>query len=371
MICPQCKTRNPEGSLLCSRCGHSLASAGVQSSFETPVAPGTNNPAPVNFVPMAMTSGGAVEEGTPYKASGRLNASGVPRLLVAGLVSAIVVGVIYAFISRFFNLLIVFPLAAGFLVGLGLTFAVTAGKVRNGKITAVVAVLAGLLMMGVVDFATAMSERAEMIDAFTQSEVADLATPANGKAPSPAQLATLEKTTRAEISGALTPLRTFALYEIIAAEAGTSIGRPGSGSGIPIQGVFYYLLRAFELLLVAGVSAAVATGAANAPFCENCQKWHQEESVLKRHPGQNALVAEKISARDWNGLMDVPPGEAPDDKNVTTVKITHCPDCSSGTLSATSLGATAPPEFAQINIAPASTQTLRQKASAANAPTTG
>ena len=280
--------------------------------------------------------------------------------------SALVVGLIYYFVSQFINLIFIFPIIAGALVGFLMATAVKGGEVRNPKMAGTFAVVAALLMMGTMHLARAWSVRPDMIDAFTQGEIEDMASANSGGAkPSPAQLAALEKTTRAEVAGYLTPWKTMFIYESLAAEEGTSIGRAGSSSSssnLPIKGKLYWLLRIGELLAVVLVSAAIAAGAAGEPFCESCKRWQQEEQVLKVHPVQNAQLWEKIGARDWDSLMALKPEQETDDKNVTTVKVTHCPDCQSGTIGATSAGGQVPAEFERRIIAPDSTRVLLEKA---------
>ena len=366
MHCPHCKTENSPGSLLCSKCGRSLTSdLSGASAFDAPVA-ASSTASPVVSLNKPLTSGEVAAEGTTYQPSGRSAPGAVPKLLLAGLISGLVVGAVYAGITQFFSLLILFPLIAGFLVGLGVQRGVKSGKIRNPKMVGVVGALAGLLMMGAADFTSAMINRGDMIAGFAASENEDLGTKtqdAKGATVemTPTQLAAREQTLRDDYSKGFTPLRTLVIYEMIDAAAGTSIGRPGSGGGIPIQGKLYYLLRAFEILLVMGVASAVASGAASEPFCENCDKWEDDKEVLKVHPSQNAELWDKINARDWNGLMETVPATGIDEKNVTKVKITHCTDCGNGTISATSAGGTVPAEVNNIVLAPASTRALLEK----------
>ena len=372
MTCPQCKTQNPEGRLLCSRCGHSLSASSPANASAFSASATAPNSVAIN--PAATLGSSVVEEGTPYKASGRWNAPGLLRLIAAGIVAALVVGVIYHLISQFINLIVIFPLIGGALLGFAIAMAVRGANIRNPFLVGTVAALAGLLMMGTMHTVRSLAARGDMIEGFTQSEMAAMPTTARGKdgktvKMTDAQIAAAEQGLRKEISDYLTPWNTVQVYESLAAQAGTSIGR--SSSGIPIQGNFYWALRIGEVLLVMLASAAIASQAASAPYCENCQKWQEDKTVMKAHPSQNALLAQSIAARDWNGLMETPPGEATDEKNITTVKVTRCPDCNAGTLDVTSLGGSSPPEFKQINIAPDSTKVLVEKANAANAPGTG
>ena len=371
MRCPQCQTKNSPGSLLCSRCGAALNAQSAtpnQTAFDAPPS------GAVSLDKSAPLSGVPVQEGAPYKASGIWNAPGLFVICFAGLVSALVVGLLYHFVSQWFNLIIVFPLIAGALVGFGIALAVTKANIRNPKLVGTVAVVAGLLMLGTMHLARAWSLRGPMIDDFTTQLAAEAPQTkiVGGKevALSPAELGAQQAQIRSRLEKQATPLAMLLIYEESAAEVGTTIGRPGSGGGIPIKGVFYWLLRGTELLLVVLASAAIASGAAGEPFCEGCKKWQEDKTVMKIHPAQNALLAQSIAARDWNGLMDTPQGAATDEKNITTVKVTRCPSCNTGTLSATSLGAPAPPEFSRIVIAPTSTQTILAKANSVEAPGT-
>ena len=222
MLCPHCKTENSPASLLCKNCGASLTDAATQAANTQPVSLHKSSlDAPSGGIPITENAMGADSngEGAPYKASGRYESSGVPLLIVAGIVSAILVGLLYFFVSQFINLILIFPLIAGALVGFGITFAVRAGKIRNPKLVGTVAVLAGLLMMNTMHMARAWSARPDMIDGFSQLEIEDAAASAkaSGTALTPQQLAALEKNTRAEIAGIMTPFRTLTIYEQLAA----------------------------------------------------------------------------------------------------------------------------------------------------------
>ena len=237
--------------------------------------------------------GAPVDETAPYRPSGRWNLAGLVLLAFAGAVAAVLVGLLYFFISQYINFIIIFALVAGGLVGGLMTIAVKRAYLRNPKLVGCVAFASGLLMMGTMHMARAYSTRPLMIDEFVSTEIADLNA---AKKMAPAQQTKVEQDLRSDISAYLTPWRTFVIYEQIAGESGSSLGRGGSSSsaGIPIQGKVYWALRIAEILLAALACAAIASSAASEPFCEACDKWQEKEQLLRVHPRQNDGMWDKI-----------------------------------------------------------------------------
>lgn len=384
MRCPRCKTENLAGSLLCVRCGASLSASSDSSQkiATTPVIPAPLSQAPTTptsqvapqvqsapTTPSAPFSAGLsqdvqrFEEGSKYQPSGRMNASGLPMMIAAALLGALVVGVVSGVISRWINLIFISPLLTGLGAGAILSLAIASGKVRNPKLAGAVAVVMALLTLGTMHFTRAMMLRGDMVSGLTQSMMGSMPPSMKGKdgkmhAVTPAERGQMETQVQGVIEHELTPWRTLVFYEEIAAQAGTSISHNGVGTGVPVKGNFYWLLRAVEAGALLLACVAVASGAAAKPFCEACDGWHKKVDILKVHPTQNAELWQKIGAKDWDNLLKTPVGQTTDSKNLTTLSVTSCEKCGSGTLDATSTK-TVPNDFKSRQISPESTRFLR------------
>ena len=67
------------------------------------------------------------------KPSGRVPASGLALLLLVALTSALVVGWLYHFTARFFDLVIISSFVVGFLVGFPITLAARPARCRPSR----------------------------------------------------------------------------------------------------------------------------------------------------------------------------------------------------------------------------------------------
>lgn len=291
-----------------------------------------------------------------------MGASGLPLMLVAGVLATLVVGIVSGFISRWINLIFFSPLITGLCAGGILALAISSGKVRNPRVAGVLALLVGISTLGMTHFTRAMSLRGDMVDGITQSEMSMIPAQIKGKdgkmhSLTPAERSQLETKLHSVIESELTPWRTLRLYEEVSAQAGTSLKHNGVGTGVPVKGNFYWLLRAVEAGALILGCIAIAIGAASKPFCEPCDNWHKKTDVLKVHPTQNGELWEKIGAKNWGELLQTPVGQNTDSKNLTTLSVTSCEKCGSGTLDASST-AKVPDEFKSRQLSPESTRFL-------------
>jgi hypothetical protein len=310
----------------------------------------------------AFAQSSEYEEGTPYKASGRVEPAGVPMLFFGSLVVGLLTGALYCVISNFLDLLIVFPIAFGLLGGALLGGIVKVGKIRSSKLAGACGLLAGLLIFGVVEVGHAYMQREEMVNAMTDYSVEQVQASnmdQNGKPiPIPdTELATLRTQAHDSWEKTMTPYRTVRLYEVLSAESGMTVKHNGVGTGVKFSGMAFWVMHGIELVCTALACMVVAAGTAKDPFCERCGQWQNSTSVLKVHPIQNKQLLEKVDARDWKGLIQTPAGGTMDNKTQTTVNVTKCPTCGCGTIGITSTQ-TVPQKYSHINIGPDSVLTL-------------
>lgn len=369
--CPHCRKANAEGSLLCSNCGQSLTTneplpaaqaggvAAVNPSLSVPVNSTFSPPMPAAGA--TLLSGQLMQEGAPYKTSGRFEVTSIPLLLMGIVLAGLIMGVLYGLITNFFSIVFIFPAAGGLCAG-GLVYKFNSlAKNRNVPLAAIAGLLAGFFTMGTAEFSHAWVARPAMVQDISDSILTEVVQKATGNpnadltAIPPAELTKLQGLARKVAEKELTPWTTLVYFEQASAAVGTTIKHNGAGSGVTVAGNWFWLLSAVELIIMMVCAAIVGLSSAQRPFCESCSAWHKETQVLRAHPMQNRLILDKIRARDWTGLLEIPAGATIDSKNASTVSVTKCAGCGQGTVSVVS---TTPVYFVRQNLSPESTRSL-------------
>lgn len=182
-----------------------------------------------------------------YRHSGRIGPLGIPLMVIGGVVSAVVLGAIYAYGLAWIPLIYAaLALTAGLGAGVGLVVGICGkvGNVRNPLMIGIFALLAGLVAL-----ATAWS-----FDA-------------TAKFPG-------------EFEGPiLDPELMKAWVEFCYAEGTWGLGKAGAA----VSGGFLACVWLVETLAILGLSFVVArmiTG--STPFCEQCMKWTSPQSDYAR-----------------------------------------------------------------------------------------
>ncbi|MEP3479869.1 MAG: hypothetical protein ABJZ55_11525 [Fuerstiella sp.] len=173
-----------------------------------------------------------------YRHSGRIGPLGIPLMVIGGLVSAIILGAIYAYGLAWIPLIYAaLALTAG--LGAGIGFVVgTCGKLGNVRNPLIIGIFG--LLAGLVGLATAWC-----FDA-------------TAKFPE-------------DIQGPILDAQTLERYVKSCYENGTwGLGNAGAA----VSGVFLGCVWAAEALTILGLSFVVARMVtASTPFCEQCMKW--------------------------------------------------------------------------------------------------
>lgn len=351
--CPHCGAGNPREQRVCLKCARSLA---AEDAFASSTAGGSSQPAlhsigaaslvdtiyptnsqyqtgipaePTVASPLPMLANAQpIEDGAPYKTSGKVSAATAGKMLVTTLLASIAVGVLWHFVGRFVDLVIIFPMLAGGIVGGIVTLIAKAGMSRSTKLALLCGLLVGPLTYGTKLVCNAYATRPEMVQGFSQSIAPPGATPA--------QQAQVQQ----QVEALLTPAETIRVYMIVMAKYGVTLKSSHSSStsgGTRISGHGYWVLLGVETLAVSLCALALLWSAASEPFCEGCQKWHGKSVVMQANPGQNSLIADAIRARNWGQFVGIQPGSW-NNKAVTTVTLSRCEGCNGATLKTASTG---------------------------------
>ncbi len=220
---------------------------------------------------------------------GTAKSGAVLMVLIVTLISSIVVGAALMFSSQYFYLLLIQPGFAAFLVALVVTLAIKQGKVRNAGIGLMAAVVAVVGLYGsyryftYVDFRLfAASDIQQAEPSLTNSEVRFVI-----------DQFLLEETGS---SGFLGFIRLEAAEGMTISRA-TSVG----GSGLGLNEFFTVGYWILEILFIGFILLAMVSGATNAPFCTDEDKWlrYNTTGYVKREDSEtffNALQAGNINA---------------------------------------------------------------------------
>ena len=253
-----------------------------------------------------------------------------PSITAAGLLSlflvvpaALVVGVVYHFIGQHLDLVIIFPLLAGACVGGVLAARSKKHKIRSKSALVAFGVLGGLLCFSARWAGDIAQAREEFIPIRAQKLSGG----------NPALAAKLE----APLRRVWTPLRFAKVYLKYAEKEGTTISDVGASSSSvhnsAITGTGFWLLTAFDALLMCGAAAGVGLKQASSPFCVPCDSWYGIESAVSRlHPNQSNDAAKLASSGQWAGLGGLRSAGATA-KSHCDILLSKCPGCANGHLS--------------------------------------
>jgi hypothetical protein len=264
----------------------------------------------------------------PYKASGNSESGAIPVLVLGALAVGVIVGAVESWVSQWFSLLIIFPLAIGGAVGVFAAFQVERGMVRAPLLAALIGFLGGLAGQGTVhvvdytrfrsDFLTSLEDRRQ---AFIGEHSDDEGAVEEAKG---LDLAKLADDQLEEETGS----RGFMGYVKLAAREGTEIKRTGQSSGTKVSGMGTYILWLVEFLFAGGLAFWMALERAKKPFCEISKKWFDREDVLAAGSGDKAQVAQvldALQADNWSGALSAL-GQA-DDKTASVLTLERCSHC--------------------------------------------
>jgi hypothetical protein len=271
-----------------------------------------------------------VASSTLYKPSGLFGANAPVMMLVATLLGAPLIGLLYSFISQYMNLLLFSQLIVGAMLGGLLALAIKTGKCRNARMAIACGVVGGLLLFSTYLFTNSLRARKEYIEFGSHLIAASNVTDRSGK-----PLRMSAEQARATLNRRVTPLRFFPTYLRMNAESGVTLRGSRSSSstgGITVQGPWYWVLLAAELGLVMLTASAIAQSSSTARFCERCDEWWKTSTVHKTHPDLGEQLVARAQAGDWQGLRAVVSDKKTNEKNFCHVALSRCPKCSDGTI---------------------------------------
>jgi len=204
-----------------------------------------------------------------YKNSGAVTVSGLIMTILAGGVTAAVLGVVYTFAIVYIPFIYInFLLTAGFALVLGLVTAKAAyiGKIRNGMVVGLCGFMSGLFGLYVAWATDPMARGAEVC--------------------------------------AFQPGLLLSYVQFFYENGAWGLGRNGDN----ISGIFLALVWLIEAAVIVG-GAALISGGANLgkTFCERCHQWTSLEKGLSRLSIADSAdeTLERVLGGDLAGLADM------------------------------------------------------------------
>lgn len=201
----------------------------------------------------------------PYTPDGGFSLNGLLFLLVGLGIAGIVLGVITFYVSKFFYLILLFPMLIGLaLGGLG-GLLVKKGKVRAPWIAGLTGLLAGILAMLTVHFLDYRQ--------FLDAREADPFLKNVGKQGRDLLVALAPAADREMVKRELA-VENFFDYMDYSAHVGVSIKKAGGNDkGMNLGYIGTYIYWAVEALIVAGIVFSMTRKPAHEPFCPLTNEW--------------------------------------------------------------------------------------------------
>lgn len=197
---------------------------------------------------------------TPYAPEGGFSPVGLVILLVGLSIAGIVLGVITHYVSRYFYLILLFPMLIGIAIGAVGAGLVKVGKIRTPWLAGIAGLLAGILAMLTQHYLDYRQFNEEVLKDKVNLQLGALMAPAGDR----------------ELIKRALAVNSFFSYIDFKAHEGVQIKRARGGAndkGSNLGYVGTYIYWAVETLIVAGIVFSMTRKPALEPFCPITNEW--------------------------------------------------------------------------------------------------
>jgi hypothetical protein len=211
----------------------------------------------------------------PYAADGGFSIGGVVIMLLGMGAAGIAMGALAYFISQWFYLILLFPIAIGAVIGLVGAGLVHIGKVRAPWLAGLTGLLAGILAMLTMHYLEYNKFQGEI---------------ENNRQAAQLGMNFLPKEEKEQVRRLL-EVKSFPAYIDAQAHEGVTIKRGGGGGrdkGLNLGYYGSYIYWLVEMCIVAGIVLYIAKDPARKPFCVLSNEWKTECC------GDNFAVPEQV-----------------------------------------------------------------------------
>jgi len=268
---------------------------------------------------------GSGDRPVPFQADGGYTLAGAMMLIGLLGFAGMLLGVLASLVSKWFYLIVLFPMAIGLGVGWIGAYGIRRFQIRTPLLCGLAGFCAGcfaMLAMHYTDFRREMAFRADHFTA-QEIEVARRVDEIRRDPNAPAEDKALGKELRGEpLVLKMLQIRTFWDYVDYNAERGVELRRTGRGQGFNLGHTGSYIYWGVEILIVAGVAYGVMKSMAEEPFCAICDAWKVEQEF----PGVGGSPQELAAALTAGNLVKVQECLA-GDGDTSIVNLWVCPNC--------------------------------------------
>jgi hypothetical protein len=206
-----------------------------------------------------------------HKASGKAPALGTVILLVLAIVGGLAVGWLYFQVSRFFYLVLLSPVAAGFLLMFIMNIGVSVAKVRNAALAGGFGLLAAFIVVFMHHQqsydVTFMNEMRAEAEAAGLTDLSD---------------STLRGFSNKFFESEGLPTGLWGFISLEAREGITIAGR--RGGSFKISGWAAWIYYFLELAIVCAIAGIAAASASSEPFDEANEEWYESAKPMLYFP---------------------------------------------------------------------------------------
>jgi hypothetical protein len=259
----------------------------------------------------------------PYACDGGTTMPGVMMLVGALVVTGAVVGFIAHLVAQFFYLVLIFPVAIGFALGLVGARMVKQGRIRNPWLGGLAGFLGGTLAMLMMHHFDQQKFRDEAFEASPDfAEVAKLPPQERTEF-----VASLDPADREASTRALRAADSLWGFLDLQAHNGVTIGKPGRsgdhGLNLGYYGSYVYWL--VELLIVAGITYGLVYTATMEPYCATCDQW-KRPVVLGFFNAEAGPASAAVQSGDLSKIRNANPTSDPTSLRLTAHACDACVD---------------------------------------------
>jgi len=263
---------------------------------------------------------------------------GAITLLCGSLVLGILLGAIYHLVARWMDLVVLFPLGFGMILGVLLAIPIFTAKIRHRGFVIFCAILASTFLPTTRLFCDSLRLREAMIEYHfarwsyaTSSPGGSVAAGSYPEIPG----VSLPDDAKAFFRRTISPLKYFRAYLKGATELGVVVGKMGKSSpssDLVLRGAWFWALQTLNLVLISATAIAAALNHASTPFCPICRKWlDNARAEIKVHPDQSGELVEKLKIKDWQSAANIA-GKNAQDKQKCVVSVATCATCGQAQL---------------------------------------
>jgi hypothetical protein len=235
---------------------------------------------------------------------------GAPLVLVAGVIAAVVLGGLYHYVARAFDIKILFPILLGLAIGWALRVAAIRARCRQAVLLSIVAVLAGAAAYGIRQAMDTVQMQKEM------------------------QRFLAEKAAEDALVGDPPPVVHWGFFDTLRLRAASGIGygsarRASKGT---LRGAGFWIFLLFEAALVAGVAAASVRPIVRHATCGACRRFVPSIPVFRVNARDSDRLVDAVRHQRWKKAQEMSDRASATPTDRAEAMLLRCGDCDASSI---------------------------------------